>query len=348
MGNPCAVMAVRRLALLVRLHLRESLGVGRFVVLHRNLGGHAAHRVDVAPMACFHEQLCIALHEMRRHRDQRAIGEAEVVVAAEFLDAAEDVIPAAGVEPGGMVPQLVEDLVHLERGEDRFDQHRCLDRSARNAEVVLRHDEDVVPQPRLEMAFELRQVEVRPAATRRELLRVMEEVDREVEDAARDRFVIDEHVLFGKMPATRAHEQRCRPIVQPIRLAFGRYVIDAPPNRVAQVELALDVVFPARRVRILEVRHKYARTRVERVDDHLPVDGPGDLDATILDVARHCVTLPFAAADRGRLGQKVRQLAGVEPRLAYGAPREEFGAARAERPLQPGGEGDGVRRQDLC
>ena len=43
-----------------------------------------------------------------------------------------------------------------------------------------------------------------------------------------------------------------------------------------------------------------------------------------------------------RLGQEVRQLAGVEPRLARDAAREQLGAARAERALQPGGEGDRV------
>ena len=41
---------------------------------------------------------------------------------AERLDDAEEVVPAAGVEPGDVVAQLVEDLVHLERGEDRLDE----------------------------------------------------------------------------------------------------------------------------------------------------------------------------------------------------------------------------------
>ena len=79
----------------------------------------------------------------------------------ELLDDAEDVVPAAGVQPGGVVAQLVQDLVHLERGQDRLDQHRRADRAARNAERVLRGDEDVVPQARLAMALQLGQVEVR-------------------------------------------------------------------------------------------------------------------------------------------------------------------------------------------
>ena len=48
---------------------------------------------------------------------------------AELLDAAEEVVPAAGVETRGVLAQLVEDLVHLERGEDRLDQDGRPDRA---------------------------------------------------------------------------------------------------------------------------------------------------------------------------------------------------------------------------
>ena len=44
-----------------------------------------------------------------------AVGQHERRVVAELLDDAEDVVPAPGVEPGGVLAQLVEDLVHLER-----------------------------------------------------------------------------------------------------------------------------------------------------------------------------------------------------------------------------------------
>ena len=50
-----------------------------------------------------------------------------------------------------MVAQLVQDLVHLERGEDRLDQDGCLDRPLRHPEPLLRPDEDVVPEARLEV-----------------------------------------------------------------------------------------------------------------------------------------------------------------------------------------------------
>ena len=63
----------------------------------------------------------------------RAVGQHELRPVAELLDHAEDVVPAAGVEPGRVLAQLVEDLVHLERGEDRLDQDGRADRAARDA-----------------------------------------------------------------------------------------------------------------------------------------------------------------------------------------------------------------------
>ena len=60
-----------------------------------------------------------------------------------------------------MLSQLVEDLVHLERSQDRLDEDGGTDRPARNPQLLLREDKDVVPQTRFEVRLELGQVEVR-------------------------------------------------------------------------------------------------------------------------------------------------------------------------------------------
>src|SRR5215470_14179933 len=52
----------------------------------------------------------------------------------ELLDDAEQVVPPARVQPGAVVAQLVEDLLHLERRRDRLDQHGRPDRPAGQAE----------------------------------------------------------------------------------------------------------------------------------------------------------------------------------------------------------------------
>ena len=57
-----------------------------------------------------------------------------------------------------MIAQLVEDFVHLERGRQRFDEDRHLDRAGRDLQRRLRVQEDLVPQPRLEMTLHFGQV----------------------------------------------------------------------------------------------------------------------------------------------------------------------------------------------
>ena len=83
-----------------------------------------------------------------------------------------------------MVAQLVQDLVHLERGENRLDQYGGADGAARDAHLVLREVEHVVPQSRLEVALQLREIEVRAAALAEQTLCVVEEIEAEVEQAA--------------------------------------------------------------------------------------------------------------------------------------------------------------------
>ena len=253
---------------------------------------------------------------------------------AELLDDAEDVVPAPGVEAGGVLAQLVEDLLHLERGEDRLDEHRRADRAARNAERVLREDEDVVPQPRLEVALELRQVEVRARCRARALARVVEEVEPEVEEAAptpaRRR-----RARAPRRGASRAAARRASRCVRPSRYAL--------PSGVVKRERAADRVHagcacPSTTFsqvgdeRVLEVGHEDARARVERVDHHLALDRPGDLDAPVVEVRGRRRDAPVAVRGCRASGRKSSARAGVEalPARRAGA-REQLAARVAER-----------------
>ena len=74
-----------------------------------------------------------------------AVGESQIPSIPEFLDDAEHVVPATGIVPAGVIAQLVEDLVHLEGAEDGLDEDGGADRSARDADGVLRGVEDVIP-----------------------------------------------------------------------------------------------------------------------------------------------------------------------------------------------------------
>ena len=145
MRDPSAVVTVADLALLVGAQFLYRRFVCRGVVADRDLRRHPAHRMDLAAVAGLDQELAVAAQEMRGHCDLPAIGHHAIRVLGEFLNEAEDVIPAAAIEAGRMVAQFPEDLVHLEGGHDRFDQHGRADRPFGQAEPRLRMQEDAVP-----------------------------------------------------------------------------------------------------------------------------------------------------------------------------------------------------------
>ena len=87
--------------------------------------------------------------------------------------------------------------------------------------------------------------------------------------------------------------------------------------------------------------------RVERIDDHLAVDRPRDLDAAVEKVGGNRRADPVSIANRARLGQKIGQLAGVDLGLSLRAACEQFRAAVAESALQLRRERHRFGRQDL-
>jgi hypothetical protein len=115
-------------------------------------------------VAGLYQQLGIRAHEGNRHRQLRPVRQQEFGAVPEVLDDAEEIVPSPCVEPGGVVAQLVKDLIHLEGGQDGLDQDGASDRSGGDAQLLLGEDEYLVPQSGFEVILQLRQVEVRPAA----------------------------------------------------------------------------------------------------------------------------------------------------------------------------------------
>ena len=287
----------RRLALLVGGHRLDRALVGLGVLARRDQRGHAAHRVRAAPVAGLDQQLAVGLHEGHGHLHVVAVGQDELRPLAERLDRREDVVPAPGVERARVRAQLVEDLLHLERGRQRLDEHRRLDRARVEAELALDEREDLGPQPRLEVGLHLGQVEERARALVEQAPGVAHEVEPGVDEGARDRLAVDAHVLLDQVPAARAHEQRRDLVAELVLAPVVAGELDRALDRVGQVDLALDDVGPRRRQRVLEVGHEPARARVQRVDDHLAVDRAGDLHAPVLQGGRRRRDLPVALAD---------------------------------------------------
>jgi hypothetical protein len=102
-----------------------------------------------------------------------------------------------------MLAELVEHFLGLEGRQDRLDQHRAAHAAVRHAERRLGVREDVVPQARLEVALHLRQVEVRTAAPREQLLGVVEEIEPEIDEPAGDGTAV-EPACASRAGASRA------------------------------------------------------------------------------------------------------------------------------------------------
>ena len=186
-------------------------------------------------------------------------------------------------------------------------------------------DEDVVPEAGLEVALHLGQVEVRAGALGEQRLRVVERVERQVEDAGRHRVAVHQHVLLVQVPPAGAHEEGRERVAEAVLLAAAAER-DGAVHRVAQVDLALDRVLPGGRVGVLEVRHEDLGARVEGVDDHLAVDRAGDLGAAVLQVGR----ARGPPARRGHRGCE-RSRGGSPVPLRRRAWRRAGRAARAAR-----------------
>ena len=155
-------------------------------------------------------------------------------------------------------------------------------------------------------------------------------------------------MALGQMPSARAHHQHGRIALDRVGLAAGRVgEVDLAGPKILQVGLALDHVGEDRRGRVLEIGHEHLGAGIERVDDHLAVDRAGDLDPTVEKVGGDLGDRPVAVADRFRLGEEVRQLAGVEVFLAPHAPRQQLEAAPVEAPVEPGDEGERLGAQNF-
>src|SRR5439155_4115702 len=149
-----------------------------------------------------------------------------------------DIIPPPAVEPGRVLSQLIEDLVHFEDRGESLDQHRRLDRAASDAKRFLRVEEDVVPDPRFAMAFELREVEIRSRSPGQELVRVVKEIEAKIQEAPRNRPSFKGDVALGEVEPARAHQEHGGLLMETVLLARGRIVEGEPSaNRVAEVEL---------------------------------------------------------------------------------------------------------------
>lgn len=219
--------------------------------------------MNTAAVAGLDQQAHISVHEGHGHGHRRTVGKNEFRILAELLDEREDVIPSAAVESRTVLPKFINDLqlqsvfcrydggerkpylVHFESSSDCLNENCGTNGSSRNANVVLREIEHIIPQPGFQMGFHLGQIEVGAGATLDQLLRIMEEVETKVEEAAGDWLSIDSEMLLLQVPASCTSNQRRQPSIGPqLVLLVALFEIDLSPNGVIEVDLAVDHVLP--------------------------------------------------------------------------------------------------------
>lgn len=105
------------------------------------------------------EELDIGIHERSRHRDVRSVRHDSILVRPLHLDTivsstksrsgarlqAEDVIPSTAVQTRRVLPQFIQNLLHLEGSGKRLDQNGSSDATLLKSQFARRKTEHVVP-----------------------------------------------------------------------------------------------------------------------------------------------------------------------------------------------------------
>ncbi len=299
-------------------------------------------------MAGADQQLGVGPHEGGGHGDLGPVGQLEVGAVAEGLDQAEEVVPAARVQSGAVLAQLVEDLLHFEGGGDRLDEDGGADGAAGDAEEFLGEEEDVVPQARLVPVLQLGQVEVGAVARVDLPLGAVEEVQAEVDEGRGQGPAVELQVLFEEVPAARPDHDGRELLAEAVLLALRGSEVDAPLDGVEQGQLAADDVGPGRGGGVLEVGHPDLGAGVQGVDGHPSLGRAGDLDAAVGEAGRGRGDAPVRVLAEGAGGEREveRGAAGQVARAAV-AFLEDLQAAVRERGVEPADELQGLGGQDL-
>lgn len=108
------------------------------------------------------------------------------------------------VEPGRVIPEFEEDFFHLECSRKCLDQNGSPDSIVGDTEIRLREEEDVVPQTGLEVMFHLWKVKVRTGAALDELVCIMIEIQREIEQRGGQWSVVNGHAGLVQVPTPRS------------------------------------------------------------------------------------------------------------------------------------------------
>ena len=158
--------------------------------------------MDTPSVAGLDEELDVGLHKWDPHGNVRSVREDKIGVLPELLDDAENIIPPSTVQSRAVIPELVDNLIHLKDRQNCLNQHGSSDGSPWDFDSVLSKVKHIVPEAGFKVGFHFGEVEVWPVAASNELLGIVEKVETKVKERAGNRLVVDCEVLLPKMPAS--------------------------------------------------------------------------------------------------------------------------------------------------
>jgi len=109
------------------------------------LAYHASHCMDTALMTGVDEQIGVTPHKVLSHANLCPIGEQSIRVTLECLDVAENVIPSTTIEANRMVPQFIQDFIHLKHCWKCFNQDSGPNASVLNSSPFLCPVKHIIP-----------------------------------------------------------------------------------------------------------------------------------------------------------------------------------------------------------
>ena len=211
-------------------------------------------------MARLHEELSIGAHEWHRHGHFAAVGEHEPCATTPVvLDNRKEIVPPTCVETCSVIAECIENLVHLEGSGESLNQHSGTNGSVLKTKLSFSEAEDIIPELGFLARFEFREIDVGSGPTLDQLVRVLENIQAEVDETSRCRsaltICIDEaDVLFHEMPTAWAHHDCGRVLVgdaQRFALTVGR--CQSSSNGLVQRDLSVNNVVPRWAGRIFKV-----------------------------------------------------------------------------------------------
>lgn len=260
-----------------------------------------------------------------------------------------------------MITEFVEDLFHFKGRCNGLEKRRRSHRANGEAEILLCRRKYVVPECRLFVVLQFRNVVVGTGSFLFQGRVIVKQVDGKIENAPRRRYTIDKNVRFIQVPSPGTHKERRNLFMQGIHLVSAGKG-NGPGDRIAQVDLSLHDIFPCGSSGIFKVGHVDGRSRVETVDDHFAIHRARNFDAAILNVRGNRSALPVTAVTTtttagmvAQKGGKLSRVKGQRPRHPCGqerlAPRIKGGTEGSHKAQAIGGEdfrgGVRLRRQDL-